>query len=351
MKSEMLTELLRIYSRLPTGIIVFKEEGIYFINDHLRHVLVLGNLSADECIGYICGILEIPEDESGLLTFFRENSFFTYKEKSVQISARHEAPYDIFVFTLIQSPLLNAAEVQEDVITLPPEAAVELGSGGSEEHAELLKFFDTHRKMKVSGLVLLHGVPLMSNNIVVQPFRNTLVVKIENKQMIAALAGATWTLIQDSGHTVQGEVTHTDTKRQMVFLKKLRRIETGPNQRQAIRYVLEDAVLHCACGSDETQLQVMDISEYALRAMTQSATVLQKLKKMETFKAQLSVEEENITLACRFLKESALREGEAEVVLGLSAETGESERLRALLNRRQIAIIKSIREHTRMTHP
>ncbi|MDX1295903.1 MAG: hypothetical protein R3302_06540 [Sulfurimonadaceae bacterium] len=214
MHTDTLKELLKIYSKLPTGLIVFKNRRIYFINDHLRDVLSLGTIPPDEALAMIGGILEEPATDKSIYTFFEEHDFFTYKNKYIQIISRSEKPYHIFVFALLEPELLDKlSQMDASRRRIEPIADDDITHEyliDADEHKNLLQHFDSRRNSKARGYVLYRGVPLIADVIAVQPLKGTLAVRAGDKQMVSATTGTPWILSFASGKTILGEAVHAN---------------------------------------------------------------------------------------------------------------------------------------------
>ncbi len=352
MQLETLKELLRIYSHLPTGVIVFKNGALYFINDHLRKVLSLGDLPPVKSLEVIGGILELPLQETKLLDFFLENPYFVYKQKRILITAKKYEHYDIFVFTYIHEAMMEHFGIASQTHDIEPidAAAIEAADTVTpEEHRNLLEMLDKRRKASPTGYTLYKGVPLIAENVVVQSFKETLVIRVGDKQMISAREKTAWILRFDTGECIEGVVTHTNEAKRMVFLSALRSVTHGFYQRSSIRYDTDGEVsLSLKLPHGNVELAVLELSEHALRLVTDDARVLEALSKPKTvFKPVLRFEEHTVDLSCRFLKEAGRCEGEAAVILSYSADSNDRALLQEWRNNRQLELIKEIREFTK----
>jgi hypothetical protein len=350
MPNNSLKELLRIYSHLPAGLIVFKSGQLYFVNNHLRDVLVLGELPVARSLEILCGTLELPVSADALRGFLKERRFFLHKAKYLQVSHRSPEPYDIYLITRIDPALLeHLGTAREEPEGLPiegepvPEAAAD-----TQMHTELLKYFDTLRGIEVTGYALFKGVPLISRNTVLQPFKGTLALKAEDKQMIAAQEGVPWILKVDSGVTVQGSVIYSDSERRYLFLNNLRRVDEGFHQREQIRYRIDSPVsLLLDCDGQQAPLRLIELSESSFMAVTDSSTLLQcVIGHSGEMPATLTPDKVPLTLQCRFIREAGRSEGEAALVFTFRCGETAMGNLRNWLYARQLAVIKEIRAFT-----
>lgn len=351
MQNDLIKELLRIYNMLPSGMLVFKDERLYYVNRHLRNVLTLGDLPVDKSLAIICGILDIEPSEASLLTYLNERRFFTYKGKIIQISGSREGAYAVFVFARIDDMVLEALDVPR---APKPEARIEEEPLPetrelSRRHLEMLKYFEKHKNLKATGYVLYKGIPLIAENVVVQPFKETLVVRVETKQLIAASEGSAWILKIENGVTVGGSVVYRNNDKRYVFLGDLHTAAEGFHQRENIRYAFGDGMsLTFPGGTASVTLKVLDLSEKALRTVTSDAALLEALgQNTRPFRAELSYGGTAVSLACTFAREAGRCEGEAAVVFSFGADEHVMVTLREWLHNRQIELIKEIREAAR----
>jgi hypothetical protein len=350
MLNDSLKELLRIYSHLPAGLIVFKSGQLYFVNSHLRDVLVLGELPVARSLEVLCGTLDLPTSSKALRAFLEEQRFFLHKAKVLQITHRFLEPYDIYLITRIEPALLeHLGLARREAEELPiegepvPEAAVD-----TQMHTELLKHFDTLRGSEVTGYALYKGVPLISRNTILQPFKGTLALKAEDKQMIAAKEGVPWILKVDSGVAVQGSVIYCDSDRRYLFLNNLRRIDEGYHQREQIRYRIDTPVpLELDCSGAQMPLRLVEISERSFMAVTDSSTLLQcVIEHSGEMSAALTPDGIPLTLQCRFFREAGRGEGKATLIFTFRCGETDMGNLRNWLYGRQLAVIKEIRAFT-----
>jgi len=196
MNNDILKEFLRLYTQLPCGVIIFKDRSPYFINNHLRKILVLGAIEVQKGLEIIASIFGVEATPEALYTFLTTNTFFDYKTKHIQINYTNYEIYSIFVFTKIETAVLEEKQIVfEDIELLTQERTEE------EADKEILEYFNKHHNVKTIGHVLYKGVPLISDNIVLKSYKNQLAVQIEKKQMISTQNGAKWVIKMSSGLT------------------------------------------------------------------------------------------------------------------------------------------------------
>lgn len=195
MDLNILKELLKLYSQLPCGVMVFKNTDLYFINNHLRNTLTLGNLPMEDSLDTIASMLQISSSGVELFNFFTNKSFFDYKEKHIQIAHKTYGEYEIFVFTKLDSSVLSELFVnfkEANKITMKDINDSASNLEEEKEDSKILEYFDKNNNVKTIGTVLYKGVPLISENIILKTYKNLLAVKIEDKQMICSKIGAHW---------------------------------------------------------------------------------------------------------------------------------------------------------------
>ena len=209
MQNQTIKELFRVYSHLPLGLLVFKEKELFFINQRLRETVMLGSMDNANAIKVICSTLGIESTQDELLSFLSSNEFFHHKEKHIQISSNSVDNFDIFVFTRVSELLLEDLNVNQEIAFIPISSDDSItNSSNTKEHAKLLKYFDKKRNSTIITHSIYKGVPLIANSRILRVYKNTLVLKLEDKQMIAAAKNMPWILKISSDINIKGTVVH-----------------------------------------------------------------------------------------------------------------------------------------------
>jgi hypothetical protein len=309
--------------------------------------LTLGNLPVTDSIGTISSILQIPSTNGQLHDFLSANSFFTYKEKHVQITHKTYQEYEIFVFIKLDASVLSvifkdfkeANKITKKDIEIPISELLE------EENSEILEYFEKNHNVKAMGYTLYKGIPLISDNIVLQTYNNLLVVKIEDKQMISSKVNAQWIIQTQQGMTFEAVVQNTNNSKKLIFLSKAKIIQTGFHKRELIRYELNPSLpILLSLANGQISLDVIDISENSLKALTDNATILEAINNEKIVQASIKLKDETIHLSCKFLREGNRYDQKAEVIFSLTLDNNASTVLKKWLNKQQMKLIREIRD-------
>ncbi len=346
MANQILKELLKVYSEIPVGMLVFKDKDLFFINQHLRETLMLGNMNVEESLNIFSKVLGIDPDQKKLCTFLQENNFFSYKEKYIQITSNNIDEYDVFIFTRIDQSLIQTIKETLDPSFVPIISQDINIPPADEQHKKLLEHFDKNKKQKVRAYSLYKGIPLIADNIIKQSYKNTLVIQIEDKQTIAAEKGNAWLFKISSGTVVEGTIIHVDKGRRLVFLSNLRKIKKGFHLRETIRYQSEEPMrLIIKCSPVEIELQILDLNESACRVVTNNQVILEKLYTLTNpTLSDIILNNQTITVKSTYLSETSHSQGEATVVMTFSCDQTQLSILRQWFNTKQIEIIKEVKE-------
>jgi hypothetical protein len=347
MTTQILKELLQVYSEIPIGMLVFKERNLFFINKHLKETLMLDNVDTKESINIICSILKIDTNQTELYNFFQNNEFLSYKDKHIQISSKSVSEYFIFMFIKIDKSLLETIKESLEIPFIPIVSEnTEIITNNQENHKKLLEYFDKKGRQKVRGYTLYKGVPLISDNIIQQEHKNTLVIKIEDKQMIAAEKGKAWIFVTSSGVAIEGTIVFLNREKRLIFLNNLNKIEKGFHLRETIRYQDERPInLIIKSTPIEIELQIVDINESAFKVTTNNYVILEKLVAQNTqILSNVMLNDKTITFKSKYLFEAGRREGESVIVMEYSCNETEYAILKNWFNERQIEIIKEVKK-------
>jgi hypothetical protein len=347
MNTDALKELLKIYTQLPSGVLVFKDSELSFINNHLRNIVTLGNLPMNDCLKTLTSMLNIPSSNESLLNFFTNNTFFSYKTKHIQISYNKYKEYEIFVFTRLDASVLEEIFINFKEATKIIMKDIEVPTYKLEEEkedTEILEYFEKNRNVKTTGYVLYKGVPLISENIVLQIYKNLLAVKIEDKQMICSKIGALWIIKTNEGIIFQAVVKNTNNAKKLIFLSTPKIIQNGFDKRECIRYKLNPKLpLVISLANKQATLYAIEVSENSLKALTDNATVLENISKSEDIiHATMQINEQTISLSCKFFREGDRYDQKAEIILLFTLDINSNSILNKWLNEQQIKVIREV---------
>jgi hypothetical protein len=349
MNSNLLKELLKLYSQLPCGMMVFKDTNLYFLNNHLRNILTLGNLPIEDSLDTIASMLQISPSGIDLFNFFTKKPFFNYKEKHIQISHKKYEEYEIFVFMKLDESVLSELFINfKEVNKITMKDIKDSQTNAQEEEKEdskILEYFNKHHNVKTTGTVLYNGIPLISENIILKTYKNSLAVKIEDKQMICSKIGVHWIIKTAKNVVFQAIVKNTDNDKKLIFLSNPKIIKDGFDKRECIRYELDPHIpFIVTINNVETVLDTLDLSENSLKIRTDNATILEALSNSENIiQAKVKLKDETINLSCKFLREGRRYDSKAEIIFLFTPDNNSKPLLKKWLNDQQLKAIQEIR--------
>lgn len=351
--NDALKELFDAYKHLPVGVMFFKEHKLFFLNDHLRTVLLLQNLESDEVIHIIGDMvgLENASHES-LCDFLSCNGFFLYRDRIMQIDRHHFDNIDIFVIVRITDESIkmidkthSLRELRRDKVTVDAKL--------SEDHYQLLNnTLGNWEKNHFPSVVLYKGIPIKGDCIIVHARNGEIAIRVEKKQLSAAAIGVSWLIGNNREKMLSGEVIKYDLNQSVVWLKNLQMVADGFHTRQVIRYSAssEDQMILTVSGKRYTSL-LHDVSEKGVSIQTDDAALLVALSsaKGKTLNAELMLSDNRIPVHAVWLYTIALESGtlmKAAFTIGYDLHSGSV--LREWLNSKQLQLIKEVRSFVQM---
>jgi uncharacterized protein YeeX (DUF496 family) len=348
MNNDILKEFLKLYTHLPSGVIIFKERSPYFINNHLRNVLTLGNIGIKESFEIVASVFGVEPRDEALYDFLTSVDFFQYKTKHIQINYTNYENYSIFVFTKID---ISVCESLTHTRHQEPKIAFEEAEISNEEEEpdlELLEYFSKHHNAKVTGYVLYKGVPLISENRILKPYKDFLAVAVESKQMIATKKGARWVMLSDSGTHFEGKIHQVDNSKRILLLSGVKQIEKSFINRELIRYEVESLKLEFVFDEKRVNVPLVELAENSLKVVLDDSALLKELRERKSFvDAIIDFGPQKIALKCKFFRLAGSYEKKRELVCTAALDKSSKELLRKWLNAKQLKIIQEVREYSR----
>ena len=163
------------YDLLPSGIMIFKNNKVEYVNQHILDVFNIGIFSMKNSIEIIMKTISI-ENEDELFYFFSNNEYFTHNEKVIQVERSKYEDIDIFSFTLIKKSLLR-----DDVFSDAKTA-----NKISIDH-EIAEYFKLNNIKKVGVLTFYKGLPLKNIGNIVRVNNDSIEIQVDPKHNISLL--------------------------------------------------------------------------------------------------------------------------------------------------------------------
>lgn len=356
---EALKELFNAYKHLPVGMLAFSQKRLFFVNAHLRQILLLGTLPGEEVIGIIGSMLGIenPSNDS-LYAFFSGNDFFWYKDRLIQIERHESGELSVFVLVRIKSGVVGAIDSSRSIRIIPEPKTSQLASADSERtHTrQLLKeVLGSYEESRIHSVVLYKGIPIKADVSIEAVYQNRIAIRVEKKQLVAAQAGVEWIIGLNHDTVLSGRVVQCLMGNNVVVLEGLQKISAGYHQRSVIRYCVTDPsdVMMIWLKGKEYRFRLRDVSEEGISISVEStqAEALEILSGMrhKAVNAQLVLEQKVVPAAVSPLYEVPLEGGtEVKVAFSMQYDSRNDELLHAWLNARQIMLIKEVRNFIQM---
>lgn len=348
-----LKEIFDAYKHLPIGVMFFKEQKLFFINDHLRTVLLLQNLGSDEVIHIIGDMvgLENASHES-LCEFLSCNGFFLYRDRIMQIDRQHFDNIDVFVIVRITDASIHTIDETHSLRELRRDK-VTVDAKFSEDYYQLLnKALGNWEKNHFPSVVLYKGIPIKGDCIVVHAYNGEIAIRVEKKQLSAAAIGILWLIGNNREKMLSGEVSKYDLNQSVVWLKNLQMVADGFHIRQVIRYSTssEDQMILTINAKKYTSF-LHDVSEKGVSIQTDDAALLVALSsaKGKTLNAELILANSRITVHAVWLYTIALESGtQMKTAFTIGYDLHNGNLLREWLNSKQLQLIKEVRSFVQM---
>lgn len=346
--TEALKELFDAYKHLPIGVMFFKKQKLFFVNDHLRNVLLLQNLGSDEVIRIIAEMvgLENPTHES-LCDFFLHNPHFLYRDKHFQIDRQSYETIDIFVIVRLSHESIKMVDQTRSIRQLRDVQSVSNKKISEDIQDVLGKALGDWKKNHFPSIVLYKGIPIKAECMIVDASESEIAIRVEKKQLSAAQIDVQWLIGNRRDRMVSGTVVRYDLSRSIVWLSHLEILKEGFHLRQMIRYAT----------SSQDQLRVMingkkylsplhDISEKGASIETDDGAFLLALGsiKGKSAEGKLILGDIKITIKLVWLYTVAFDAGiQMKVAFRIGYDLQNGNKLHEWLNHKQLQSIKEIR--------
>ncbi|MDD2267229.1 hypothetical protein [Sulfuricurvum sp.] len=354
--TEALKELFNAYKNLPVGVIFFKQKRLFFVNDHLRNILLLQNLESEEVIHIIGDMMGLENtSHESLCDFLSTTDYFLYHDRLLQIDRQHFDTIDIFVIVRINDQSIKMVDETRSLRQMRQTSVLTPSNLLHDEHELLTKAFGNWEKINLPSTVLYQGIPIKSDCTIVHAHEGEIAIKVEKKQLSAAQIGVRWLIGKRRDKMVSGEVTKYDLAQSVVWLNNLQIVDSGFHLRQVIRYGVspEDQMLFSINGKRYVSA-LHDISEKGTSIETDNGALLVALSsvKGKTLDAELILSGMKIAVKVVWLYTIALESGtQMKVAFSIGYDLHNGSLLREWLNAKQLRLIKEVRTFVQMIPP
>lgn len=351
--NDALKELFSAYKHLPVGVMFFKEEKLFFINDHLRSILLLANLPSDDVIHIIGSMVGLEESSHALLNrFLSHNDFFLYHDRVIQIERQSAEGVDIFVLIRLSDKAIEAIDATHALRQLCHEkAAVSSSAPKSDEHEILHKTLGEWETRNFPSIVLYKGIPIKGECRVSEAKEGHIRLTVEKKQLAAAQIGAQWLVGSKRGTMLSGTVFRYDLGRHSVWLENLEIINEGFHARSVIRYGAEENDrMIVSINSKKISFLLRDVSEKGFSVQTDDAASLVVLSavKGKTLDVELILGGKSVIAKAVWKYTIALDASMLKAAFTIGYDLHNGALLREWFNGEQLRLIKEVRNFVQM---
>lgn len=353
-----LKELFNAYKNLPVGVIFFKNKQLFFVNDHLRNILLLGNLASDDVIQIIGGMLGIDTpSHPSLHAYLSDNDFFWYRDRIVQIEHREYEEITIFVLIRLNDKSIEAVDAARSLRLMREKTnpnSVNLHS--QDIHTLFKQTLGTYEGVQIPSIVLYKGIPIKGSALIRTIEQDDITIEVEKKQLIAAQNGAQWLLGFKRERMISAVVKHYDLLKCSISLGDLHSISRGFHQRNLIRYHANDQdVMAFSVKGKRYRVPIRDLSERGIAVQTDDSETLIALSALagKMIDAQITLGSHQIMVTLTWLYTVALNEEGAmmKAAFQISYDTHNGMLLQECLNTQQLHLIKEVRSFVQMLPP
>jgi len=318
-----------LFNILPTGVLIFKNKKVEFINQHILDVLSIGYFSKASATELIIRILDV-KDEEGLFLFFSSHDYFDTRTKRIQIEHSRYEDYDIYTSCRINDSIAQ--------IIHPDDASLHKRADIDEKVAKLFKL-NNIKKVKV--MTLYKGVPLKNYAKIIRVNMDSIEVIVEPKHCISLLERNDILLIVNTkkgASVLHGEVVKSD--KNVFTIKNFYLSKEDVHLREGLRVKLNTSTI---VKSGEREFEVYDISAKGISIKISSSEDEEFLKERKSLK--LFLEENELHLNLKYLKTVSEDGKILKIIFLISANSEDGSKLNHFIVKRQNEILREIHEY------
>lgn len=353
--TEALKELFNAYKNLPVGVIFFKQKQLFFINEHLRHILLLGNLPGDDVVQIIGSMLNLENPSHlALHTYLSENDFFWYRDRIIQIEYTEYEDMSIIVITRLNDKAIEAVDSLRSLRQMREKNNLLSADITDQDiHKLLTQNLGDYTKAYIPSVVLYKGIPIKGNIRVSAIENNQMKVQVEKKQLITAQNGVEWLFGMKRDAMMSSTVIGYDLSTNEVTLKNIHLISHGFHQRALIRYHADNHdSMSMEIKGKVYRFTVRNLSEKGIAVETDNSEALIALSTLgaKTVYMDITVSSKPIKAMATWLYTIPLEEeGRGmKVVFMIQYDAHNMSVLQEWLNAQQLHLIKEVRSFIQM---
>jgi len=261
----------KIFNLLPNGVIVFHDEKVEYLNQHMLDVLNINFLKKQNAIGILLKTLNI-KNEKLLFEFFTTHEYFIHNIKTIQIAHVRHGSYDIFSFIRI-TPILLSTSQDKKPFHKKPKSNID---------TKVAKFLKIHNIKKVMILTFYKGLPLKNYGDIIELNDNFIKIAVDQKHQISLSKRDDILLITNTkkgSSILHGHVI--EHKENLFKIKDFTLSKEDMHLRDGIRI---KTYKDMSIRTHEKSLDVYDISENGISISIDDTVEENFLKKKAAFK-------------------------------------------------------------------
>lgn len=308
---------------------IFKNQKVEFINQHILDVLSIGYFSTKNAVELIVKILDV-KDEQDLFLFLSNHDYFDTRTKRIQIEHSRYEDYDVFTFARINDSI--AQKVHLDGASASKKADID---------EKVAKLFKLNNVKKVKVMTLYKGVPLKNYGKIIRVNMDSIEVIVEPKHRISLLERSDILLIVNTkkGTSVlHGEVVKSD--KNVFTIKNFYLSKEDVHLRDGLRVKLSRSTIAKTGGRE---FEVYDVSMKGISIKINSSEEEEFLKERKFLK--LFLEESELHLNLKYLKTVSDNGNILKIIFLISLNSEDTSFLNQFIVKRQNEILREIHEY------
>lgn len=318
-----------LFNILPTGVMIFKNQKVEFINQHILDVLSIGYFSTKNAVELIVKIFDV-KDEEELCIFLSNHDFFDTQTKRIQIEQNRYEDYDVFTFSRINIPM--AEKIPLDSTNLNKKVDID---------EKVAKLFKLNNIKKVKVMTLYKGVPIKNYGKIIRVNMDSIEVIVEPKHRISLLERDDILLIVNTkkgSSVLHGYVVKSD--KNVFKIKNFYLSKEDVHLRDGLRVKFSTSTIAKTGGRE---FEVYDISMKGISIKISRSEEEEFLKERKFLK--LFLEESELHLNLKYLKTVRDNEKILKIIFLISLNSEDTSVLNQFIVKRQNEILREIHEY------
>ena len=316
-----------LFDSLPNGVIVFKNNKVVYMSQHILDVLNLTYLSRRNALEILTKMLHV-EKEQDLFDFFSTHDFFINYDKVIQINHNRDGDYDIFLFTLVFETIVSHNIIKEKIT--PARKYID---------EKVAEYFKINKLERVQALTFYKGIPLKNYAQILRISKDAIELDVDKKHLISLKEKNEITLIfnEKRSSVIIGEIV--ETKNTRFSIKNFYLAKEGMHQRDGVR-VKTNGTLFILVGAQE--FEVYDISKKGISIFIHNEQEEQLLKMQRS--TTLLIQNEMLEISLSYLKTVYENEKVLKIIFTIQTSKESKKRIEEYITSKQNEILREIHQ-------